>query len=309
MEQIQILYFILSFLVGLVSLSVLYFIYFSTKTEKIKPFIFFYTTFTLLVIFNFITSYLRANIPDHKSFFYYFLLYLENPAALSILIFAIPYFVHSIIHFNAFKKRNRVFLIIALITFVFHNAFRLSAASEYSNYAMLVKNIVFISVIFYCFILLLRYLKKNKFLKTLLFLWILIFPAVINDIFLLDKTGIKIFPVIYSIIGIIFARHFYLELAADSKPTGTVLQDVRLPDNFMENSALSKREVEVVQLLIEGKSYKEISRELFISINTVKTHIRNIYPKLKVSSRHEIVNLFISSKNGSKINDSNQPIL
>ncbi|MGB7394497.1 MAG: LuxR C-terminal-related transcriptional regulator, partial [Pricia sp.] len=38
-----------------------------------------------------------------------------------------------------------------------------------------------------------------------------------------------------------------------------------------------------------GKSNKEIAGELFISISTVKTHITNIYGKLKVSSRKELL--------------------
>lgn len=52
---------------------------------------------------------------------------------------------------------------------------------------------------------------------------------------------------------------------------------------------LSKQEQTVKNLILEGKSNKEIASELFISLSTVKTHITNIYSKLKVSSRQELL--------------------
>lgn len=53
---------------------------------------------------------------------------------------------------------------------------------------------------------------------------------------------------------------------------------------------LSAREKEILDLLAKGLRYKEVSAELFISIETVRTHIRNIYDKLQVNSRTEALN-------------------
>ena len=56
-----------------------------------------------------------------------------------------------------------------------------------------------------------------------------------------------------------------------------------------EQSNLSNREKEVLSGLSRGKSYQEIADTLFISVDTVRHHIRNIYSKLKVHSQSEAV--------------------
>ena len=53
--------------------------------------------------------------------------------------------------------------------------------------------------------------------------------------------------------------------------------------------ALSVREREVLALLVEGMNYREIAEKIFISPDTVRNHIRNIYEKLHVHSRSEAV--------------------
>ncbi len=55
-------------------------------------------------------------------------------------------------------------------------------------------------------------------------------------------------------------------------------------DYFQE---LSRREQEMLEQLSKGYRYKEIADKLFVSIETVRTHIRNIYEKLQVNSRVE----------------------
>lgn len=48
---------------------------------------------------------------------------------------------------------------------------------------------------------------------------------------------------------------------------------------------LSEREKEVLKMLCEGENYKTIAEALFVSTNTVKAHIKNIYEKLQVHNR------------------------
>ncbi|WEK36883.1 MAG: response regulator transcription factor [Candidatus Pseudobacter hemicellulosilyticus] len=59
--------------------------------------------------------------------------------------------------------------------------------------------------------------------------------------------------------------------------------------NTSSNYYLSDREKEVLQLLVNGYSYKMIAAEMFISIDTVRSHIKKIYEKLHVNSKSEAV--------------------
>lgn len=58
----------------------------------------------------------------------------------------------------------------------------------------------------------------------------------------------------------------------------------------LELKKLTEREKEILQLLSLGLRYKEISEKLFLSTETVRTHIRNIYEKLHVNSRTKALN-------------------
>ena len=55
--------------------------------------------------------------------------------------------------------------------------------------------------------------------------------------------------------------------------------------NDIQSVKLTKREAEVLQRVIEGKSSKDVADELFVSKRTVDFHLANIYTKLAVTNR------------------------
>jgi DNA-binding NarL/FixJ family response regulator len=56
-----------------------------------------------------------------------------------------------------------------------------------------------------------------------------------------------------------------------------------------QNSPLSKRETQILELICNGKSRSQIAKELFIDLETVRSHIKNIYIKLDVNSRSDAI--------------------
>ena len=71
--------------------------------------------------------------------------------------------------------------------------------------------------------------------------------------------------------------------------TRQVVQAIGSDQNKLQDSGLSSREMEVLDCLAQGKTTIQIAGELFISENTVKTHVRHILEKLGASNRAEAV--------------------
>ena len=65
---------------------------------------------------------------------------------------------------------------------------------------------------------------------------------------------------------------------------------------------ISEREAAVLKLLVEGKTNSVIAEQLFISVNTVKNHLKNIYKKMGVSSRSQAVAKYLDTLNSTQSN-------
>jgi len=63
-----------------------------------------------------------------------------------------------------------------------------------------------------------------------------------------------------------------------------------------ETSPLTRRETEILEQIATGKSRKRIAQELFIDMETVKSHIKNIYHKLDVHSKADAIKLAKDNK-------------
>jgi DNA-binding NarL/FixJ family response regulator len=114
-----------------------------------------------------------------------------------------------------------------------------------------------------------------------------IFEAIVsgaNGYITKDRLDLELIPSILDLLS----GGSPMSRAVARKALDTFRNKVRSKTDF---SDLSPREEDIMRAFALGKSYKEISEELFIAPETAKTHIRNVYKKLQVNSRSALKKL------------------
>jgi len=138
--------------------------------------------------------------------------------------------------------------------------------------------------------------KKQKAVLTFAYLILFIFGAGITLFLLASRSSIlgalylllffsgNIPPVLY---WRAYLKKYFIAPVLQKVGSMTMKQ-------FLDEYKISKREIEVIQQLCEGKTNKEISETLFISVQTVKDHVYRIYQKTDVKNRVQLINLIQS---------------
>lgn len=99
-----------------------------------------------------------------------------------------------------------------------------------------------------------------------------------------DNIWIAIFSLVFLGIGILLSRKMFTREVIVIQAAPTVINKEQLL-----KEGISKREAEILLLMHEGLSNQQIADQLFISENTIKKHISNIFLKLNVDRRTEAV--------------------
>ncbi len=103
-----------------------------------------------------------------------------------------------------------------------------------------------------------------------------------------------IIAIVFTALGIWLAlklRKPKVHTVVVEKEIFTARTDFSVNYNEVSRLNLSKRELEVLQLIADGLSNQEIASQLFVSLNTVKTHSAQIFEKMEVKRRTQAVDL------------------
>lgn len=139
--------------------------------------------------------------------------------------------------------------------------------------------------------------NKRKAIRTFGILYILVFTFPFLFFLLPHPLNLRLFTVILFLLlnlnPIIWLRQFFLKYYLN----GLSLQDDALfQEVIAQKYKLTGREQEIIELILQGKSNKEIKNTLFLSVNTVRNHIYSLYQKLGVKSRGQLVHLILEAQ-------------
>ena len=102
--------------------------------------------------------------------------------------------------------------------------------------------------------------------------------------------------ILFNFFPLIWFKFFFLKYAQSML---SLLEDNTSLETIYKKYTISKREQEVLRLLVDGRSNKEIEEELYISIHTVKNHVYSLYRKLGVKTRHQLVHFITRFQHAS----------
>ena len=266
-------------------------------------------------ILNYLTVLLlwTANILTYIFQLYLFYIIGYNNEIINIIILILlnltwsllSYFLPSLVYyflkikFNSIKRM--VHILIAIFLMIRFSFFKLNI--NILNLIEFIQILMFYGILFYMVYVINKSINKiiNKDIKNLLkltvYLQLFFYPLMFIERtpFLLKyfPYGLGFYPAFYFLCNFLWlyfvSRYLYFpEIKIDDNYSDL--------DNFFKIYSISKREQEITKHLIEGMSYKEIGDKLFISFETVKTHINNIYDKSRVKNKVGLVNLIKKCK-------------
>ena len=132
-------------------------------------------------------------------------------------------------------------------------------------------------------------MRKEIFIYAIILAAVLIVLKISEASFLFRRLSVEYYLSIIAVIFLVFGIWVGSKKQVKGSEEST-LDPEKLNDRLTE-LGMSKREYEVLQKLAEGLSNKEIGEALFVSENTIKTHMANIFSKLNAKRRTEVINI------------------
>ena len=299
MRHMFIFFYLVTLLVGAGALSVSGFVYFRTRNRHLGRYLLYLSSLTLFVLsYVFALSYVSVNLADTR-FVLVIVILSVSVISFALLMFSIPVFAHSLVLDGRSTWRNVISAVVSAAALVLMiSSFNIDIAGRHISqtrgvqlYLALI--LFYLSVVYSLGLRLAHWKRLDEERKTITrsitVLNIIFFPGVVYDLHLYSTRQVLFFtPLFFCVFATLFtvyvARRYLVDLK--SMTAGVPRESL---ENALAATGISSREKDIVRLMLEGIGNKEIGERLFISLNTVKTHNRNIFKKMDVKSRFELV--------------------
>lgn len=271
-------YLFICFSVGLVCMGVTIAVVHRTRSRVARAFLAFYTALTITVLASLLLSFVDVLERPVASQTRAGLEYLEAMVGFYGVMFTLPFFAHRIFAIRN-AGRDRALLAIVAVAFVAQHWTEYGLRGQWDARGDLLENMLFLSIVAYTFALGLARVRapgvEQPLATRALVLLGLCIPGVLHDLFLIETTSLRVYPLWYSALSLVIVWTLYRGASTRSA----------VPSEWN----LSSREAEVAALVVRGRSNKEIAAELYISSNTVKTHLRAVFDKSGCRSRYALM--------------------
>ena len=309
--------YLLAFIIGFSSIffSIIYYII--ERVSWLKYYIVFLFTFAFLLLIRAVKVLTFLTIPSFMSNNIFNTLYFFTfSIAMSLMLYFIPAFLYRFLNMKWTFKENIIYIVLSVSHFIISI---LGIVTMFNIY--IISNIIFYASIIVLFIIgFINYKKLEdktmKFIvKILGLITIIIYPILIYQFISYRKESYNIgsmditfvlFYIWWNLVMLGYFSWYFINIVKNKNKI--VNSDIQLTNSSVENEVsnntkdmnskteetinLTRREKEILSYLLDGKTNKEVSLILDISLNTVNNHVANIYEKSGVKNRVELVNKF-----------------
>lgn len=285
--EINLIIFIVAFAVGCMNICLSILFHLRKSYEWTKYYLTFQISMTMILIVYAVRMYARSIVGYDSAVFNLitsWLLYLD----IAFMIYFIPFFTTWVIAHPWRNPYKAVFFVLSLCFLVLTV---LRTVFGFVTPIRLIMILLFFGDFLFCIGVMIKNLRsiKDRDVRLLSGAFIIIstlmIPFVMIDL-LLSFIRLSTLPIYYfwfSLIILVYLFNYFLHIP---EAAGTSLDRQKL-----NRYHITDREREIIVLIQEGLTSKEISARLRISTSTVNNHISNIYSKTDVSSRIDLLNL------------------
>lgn len=302
MEDLQIAYYLIVIMVGFAALVVAGFWAVKTQDSDLKNFCLLYASFTFVLLISVLKKYLSLNVENYAVQVWFILSGISQVANYAVIAALLNFLLHATQ--IRYQRILNIVILLAMLLCAFLIFSPLGATLDVERkiinlgFGFKIGSILYFTSFTFAIIVAVLYLKKvwktkqkNFVIGMLLFASFGYIESSLSFPYSLRTTSVAFgqdlnflySSIPYALYGF-FLIYYFLHFSLP-----TQLEHGQLTASFISAYKITEREREIILMVIQGKSNADIANALFISLATVKTHLHNIYQKVGVDSRFDLL--------------------